>query len=185
MVRSMHPPRIILEGWALCSFRISNDIFFFRISLHQNFVFGTTPISLVKPSTSHLLAGGLRWSTQPTTDPYPTRCQDHFISIEDSSDKSPKILIPHLPFISLQDLISETSIACLNCASITSKFIENVSSHILNSFKNWHQTESDRIFDEIFVFLQSIPNLGSLAVSFLGVGTPTIDVSDCSFIFPP
>lgn len=175
MVRSMHPQRIILEG--LRSFRISIYIIFFRISLHQNFVFGTTPISLVKPSTSHLLAGGLRWSTQPTSDPYPTPSQDHFISIEDS-DKSSKILIPHLPFISLQDLISETSTTCLNCASVASKFIENISFHILDSFKNWNQAESDRIFDEIFLFLQSIPNLGSLAVSFLGVGTPTIDVSD-------
>jgi hypothetical protein len=175
-------------------------IFLIRISLHQNLVFGTTPISLIKPSAPHLLAGGLRWTTQshptPTPPLSPALLQDHFIEIRNSENIS-KILIPHLPLVSLQDLITETSTACLNCATVTSKFLQNLSLHLLNSFKAaagasrasteiQNNKHSDGIFEEIFQFLQTIPHLGSLAVSVLGVGTPAIDVrTTLTPLYPP
>ena len=46
---------------------------FGRLSLHQNIIFGTTPVSLIKPTNKNecLQAGGLRWSAQTSYVPPP------------------------------------------------------------------------------------------------------------------
>jgi hypothetical protein len=149
---------------------------FHRISLHQNIVFGTTPVSLIKPSSSHLLAGGLRWTSKtPTSSPINSTQSSTKIT-QAITINSSLIQIPCLPLISLQDFIGEASTACHSCALMTSKFISNLIDNLGDLFQDPMQIQKEDL-DEILELLRLIPSLEDLAVGLLGHSTPIVDVS--------
>lgn len=137
-----------------------------RTSLHQNIVFGTTPISLIKPFSDHLLAGGLRWTIKPKLGQNLSP-QKNFISFENNED----IEVPWLPLTDLHDRVVEASNAFTYCANATAMYLKDISIRIQEEVTFVHDN-----LENIKSYLRLTSLLGDVSLGALGLSTPAVDV---------